>query len=239
MLSEAHHELLIKEISNLHTLQSSPLLQSLTSIRVDIPSPLSHNLQPMEQLEILRNNLLEKVTISPQEMELLTPYFRSKSLKRKETLNRIGEVCKDIAFVTKGSLRAYTIDDKGIEHISQLALENHWIADLYSLLSSIPSQYNIEAMEDSEVLLLSAPNLDCIYLKVPLMERFFRKLLEKAYITTLQRFNSTISEPADIRYKNLLQNQPNLLQRVPLVYIASYLGITPESLSRIRKNISL
>ena len=200
---------------------------------------LSCNLRPMEQLEFLRNNLLEKVNISSEEMELLAPYFIPKTLKRKKELNRIGDVCKDIAFVTKGSLRAYSIDDKGTEHVSQLALENHWIADLYSLLSGKPSEFAIEAMEDSELLLLSAHNLDCIYLKVPLMERFFRKLLEKAYITTLQRFNSTISETAAIRYQNLLQNNSDLLQRVPLIYIASYLGITPESLSRIRKNMSL
>ena len=192
----------------------------------------------MEQLDLLRNNLLEKVNISSEEMELLAPYFRPKSLKRKKDLNRIGEVCRDIAFVTKGSLRAYSIDDKGIEHVSQLALENHWIADLYSLLSGTPSEFAIGAMEDSELLLLSAPDLDRIYLKVPLMERFFRKLLEKAYVTTLQRFNSTISEPADIRYKRLMQNHPDLLQRVPLIHIASYLGITPESLSRIRKKLS-
>jgi CRP-like cAMP-binding protein len=151
---------------------------------------------------------------------------------------RNGDVCKDLAFVNSGALRSYSVDDKGIERVLQLALDNYWISDLQSFLTKQASDLTIEAIEDTEVLLISFLDLDTIYLQVPLMERFFRKLFENAYINTLMRLNSSQSESADIRYRKLLANQPNLLQRIPLVYIASYLGITPESLSRIRKNIT-
>ncbi|MBI3882713.1 MAG: Crp/Fnr family transcriptional regulator [Sphingobacteriales bacterium] len=111
------------------------------------------------------------------------------------------------------------------------------VSFLYSFITQTPSEFAIEAIEDTEVLLISAFDLDNIYLKVPVMERFFRKLFEKGYTYTLKRLNSRQSEPADVRYKKLIDTQPDLLQRIPLIYIASYLGITPESLSRIRKNI--
>lgn len=186
---------------------------------------------------LLKTNFEEKVTISDEEMKQLEYFFRSRLIKRKKDLLRIGDVCKELAFVVKGALRSYSIDDKGVEHISQLALENHWVADLYSYITQTPSEFAIEAIEDTEVLLISAFDLDIIYLKVPVMERFFRKLFEKAYIAALIRLNSTQSEPADIRYRKLVDKHPDLLQRVPLIYIASFLGITPESLSRIRKNL--
>lgn len=188
-------------------------------------------------ITLLKANFEEKIILSNDEMEVLEKLFRPKLIKKKKDLLRIGDVCKDLAFVIKGALRSYSIDDKGIEHVSQLALENHWVADLYSFITQTPSDFAIEAIEDTEVLLISSFDLDNVYLKVPSMERFFRKLFEKAYVFTLRRLNSSQSQPADIRYRKLMDTNPDLLQRVPLIYIASYLGITPESLSRIRKTL--
>ena len=190
----------------------------------------------MTSLQLLKSNISEKVSITDAEMELVSKYFRAKSIKKKKDLNRKGEVCKDFAFVCKGFLRSYSIDEKGIEHISRIALENYWIGDLYSFFTGEPSEYAIEAIEDSELLTISFHDLDRIYLEVPIMERFFRKLFVNAYVSTLHRLNSTVSESVEVRYKNLLKNHPNLFQRMPLNYIASYLGMTPESVSRIRKN---
>jgi CRP-like cAMP-binding protein len=191
----------------------------------------------MTSLQILKKNILEKVSITDEEMELVAKYFRIKTIKKKKDLVRIGEVCKDFAFVCKGFLRSYSVDEKGIEHISRIAFENYWIGDLYSFFTGKPSEYAIEAVEDSELLVISFYDLDRTYLEVPIIERFFRKLFANAYVSTLDRLNSTVSEPADVRYKKLLKSHPDLFQRMPLNYIASYLGVTPESVSRIRKNI--
>lgn len=190
----------------------------------------------MISLQLLKSNISEKISITDAEMELVSRYFRVKSIKKKKDFNRIGDVCRDFAFVCKGSLRSYSIDDKGTEHISRFALENYWLADLYSFFTNTPSEYAIEAMEDTELLVISMYDLDRIYLEVPIMERFFRKLFVNAYINTLHRLNGAVSETVEMRYKKLLQSHPDLFQRVPLIYIASYLGTTPETVSRIRRN---
>lgn len=190
----------------------------------------------MTELNFLWKNIAEKIELSEEDKNAIAPYFKLKKLKKKDKLNAIGKVCNEIAFVVNGSLRAYSISNKGVEQVTQIALENYWIADLLSFISQKESDYTIEAIEDSVILTISNFELDNIYLKVPIMERFFRKLFEKAYVTTLSRLNSTMSEAADIRYKKMIDNHPDLLQRIPQIYLASYLGITPESLSRIRKN---
>lgn len=191
----------------------------------------------MDCLSLLRKNIETKVSISSSDFEIITSYFKRQLLKKRKDLLRIGETCDELAFICKGALRSYSIDARGNEHVVQIALEDYWLADLYSYLNNTPSNIAIEAMEDSEILLIKYDDLDKMCVEIPAMERFFRKLVEKAYSATLQRINSVKSMSAEDRYRNLLQKQPKLLQRVPLIYIASYLGMTPESLSRIRKNI--
>ena len=190
----------------------------------------------MDHLQLLKKNIEERISITDGEMELLAKYFRSKSVKKRKDFNRLGDVCKDLAFVCKGALRCYSVDDKGIEHISRFAFENYWLADLHSFFTNTASEYTIEAMEDTELLVISNYDTDRIYLEVPIMERFFRKLFVSAYTFTLERLNNNVSQSVETRYKKLLQSHPHLFQRVPLVYIASYLGTTPETISRIRKN---
>jgi CRP-like cAMP-binding protein len=189
----------------------------------------------MKPLELLKNNIAGKIPITDGEMELVAKYFREKFIKKKKDFNRLGDVCKDLAFVCKGSMRCYSLDDKGIEHISRFAFENYWLADLQSFFTNTPSDYTIETMEDTELLVISNYDLDRIYLEVPIMERFFRKLFVSAYTFTLERLNSNVTQSVQMRYKKLLESHPHLFQRVPLVYIASYLGTTPETISRIRK----
>ncbi|MEL7123673.1 MAG: Crp/Fnr family transcriptional regulator [Bacteroidota bacterium] len=191
----------------------------------------------MQSHQLLRKNLAQKINLTDDEFEIITSFFKSKFIKKKKDFLREGEVCHHLAFVTKGAIRSYSIDMKGIEHVVQIALENYWISDLYSFLNFTPSELTIEAIEDTEVLLISYFDLDRMYLEVPIIERFFRKLFERAYSVTLQRLNADHSEPADVRYRNLIESHPDLIQRVPLMHIASYLGITPETLSRIRRNL--
>jgi CRP-like cAMP-binding protein len=186
-------------------------------------------------MQQLINHIQSVVDLNPQESDKISQRFRSFFLKRKKDLMHGGEVCKNIAFISSGCVRSYTIDENGNEHVIQLAFENHWISDLYSFLSQELSEMFIEAIEDSKLLLISKENLEQLYIEVPKIERFFRILFQRAYVKTLQRLEKTFSEPAPARYKALIEKSPDILQRVPLIYIASYLGITAESLSRIRK----
>lgn len=147
-------------------------------------------------------------------------------------------MCKSLAFVTQGCLRCYTVDDKGEEHIVQFAIEDWWISDLHSFLTGEPAIYTIEALEDSELLLLERESREKLLTAHPKFERFFRLLLERHYVATHKRIIASLSASAEERYLKFLKTYPALVQRVPQNQIASYLGIAPESLSRIRKHLA-
>lgn len=149
-----------------------------------------------------------------------------------------GEICKYTVFVEKGLLRSYTVDDKGAEHILQFSLSGWWTADLYSFLTQEPSPYNIEALEDSELLLITKPSWDLLLEQVPAFERYFRILIQNNLIHTQRRLMGSFSETAEEKYLKLLQDFPDIVQRVPQHMIASYLGITRETLSRTRSQLS-
>jgi CRP-like cAMP-binding protein len=175
------------------------------------------------------------VDITEQEEAIILSAFEPTSIKKKKDLLVPGEVCRYVYFVTKGGLRSYFVDSKGVEHIYQIRLDNSWISDLESFFSQRPSKYYIETMEDTQMLRISHERLEQLYHEVPKLERYFRILFQKAYINALERLNATMWESAVERYNDMLKEHSDIFQRVPLTYIASYLGITPESLSRIRK----
>lgn len=177
------------------------------------------------------------VEINEEEETIILSAFEPLTVKKKEDLLKPGEVCKYVYFIVKGCLRSYYVDTKGNEHIYQIRLDNSWISDLESFFSQRPSKYYIETLEDSELLCVSFDRLERLYNEVPKLERYFRILFQKAYINSLERLNATMWESAVDRYNELLKEHSDIFQRVPLIYIASYLGITPESLSRIRRNI--
>lgn len=175
------------------------------------------------------------VDLSEADAASILAAFEPIAVKKKTQLLAPQEVCRYVYFITSGSMRSYHIDQKGTEHIYQLRLENSWISDLESFFSQKPSKYYIESMEDSTLLRISFDKLEMLYAEVPKMERYFRILFQKAYINALQRLNSTMWDSAEERYQDMVKENCDILQRVPQTYIASYLGITPESLSRIRK----
>ncbi|WP_346862407.1 Crp/Fnr family transcriptional regulator [uncultured Draconibacterium sp.] len=175
------------------------------------------------------------VSISENDEARILSAFEPLTVKKKKDLLEPNEVCKYIYFITKGCLRSYYADEKGVEHIYQIRMDNNWISDLESFFTQKPSKYYIETLENSELLRISSEQLEHLYSEVPALERYFRILFQKAYINALERLNATMWESAEDRYSKILKEHPTMFQRVPLVYIASYLGITPESLSRIRK----
>jgi len=189
--------------------------------------------------DLLFTYISDKVMLTTEEMQLLKAFFIPKKLRKKQYLLQEGDICKYTAFVEKGALRSYTIGDNGNEHIIQFALEGWWISDNYSFLTGEPSSYTIDALEDAELLLITATSMEAMLEKIPKMERYFRILLQKNMIALQLRLACTLSQTAEEKYTSFSNLYPSILQRVPQHMIASYLGITPETLSRIRKQMSV
>lgn len=153
--------------------------------------------------DLLYSNIQKKVALSEKEFQQCQSFFTQKKLRKKQYLLQEGEACKYTAFVNKGVLRSYTIDDKGIEHIVQFAMEDWWIADMYSFLTSEPSTYNIDAMEDAELLLITKPAQDEMVLAVPQMERYLRLLMQSNLIALQRRLLSSLNFTAEDKYLQL------------------------------------
>lgn len=188
--------------------------------------------------ERLFKSISEKVLLTKEEFEICKTLFVPKKLRKRQFLLQKGDVCKHTAFVEKGILRSYTTDEKGNEHILQFALEGWWMADLYSFLTHEPSIYDMDALEDCELLLITQPSWDLLMEKVPALERYFRLLIQNNLIATQRRLMGAMSETAEEKYTKLVNSFPDCIQRVPQHMIASYLGITRETLSRTRSQMA-
>ena len=174
-------------------------------------------------------------TINKEDEVKILSAFEPISIKKKKDLLVAGQVCDYMYFITTGCVRSFYIDSKGIEHVYQIRMDNNWIGDIDSYYTRQKSKYNIEALEDTNLLRITVDRMDQLFIEIPALERYFRILFQKAYINALNRLNATMWDTAIDRYNNMLKEHPEIFQRVSLVHIASYLGITPESLSRIRK----
>ncbi|MGD8305662.1 MAG: Crp/Fnr family transcriptional regulator [Ignavibacteria bacterium] len=186
----------------------------------------------------LRTHIEKRVKLTNEEFNISSGFFTPKTIRKHQFLLNEGDVCKHLCFVNSGCLREYTIDNKGIEHIIQFAIGDWWISDLNSFLSGLPATHNIDALQDSEVLLLEKSLRDKLLDNCPKMERFFRLLIEANHIATHRRIADSLSLSAEERYLKFIKTYPKLFEIVPQNQIASYLGITPQSLSRIRKEMA-
>jgi CRP-like cAMP-binding protein len=176
--------------------------------------------------------------LTDNEVELVKSAFLSKKLRKKQYLLQEGDVCKHFAFIVKGAMRQYSVDDKGIDHIVYLSIENWWVGDRESFVMLTPSVYNIDAWEDSELLLITRADLLNLLSHVPAIAEMARLMDERNSIAMQRRLNASISFSAEKRYGDFANNYPDFIQRFPQHIIASYLGITKETLSRVRKQIS-
>jgi CRP-like cAMP-binding protein len=187
---------------------------------------------------LLRAHIEKRIHLTDEEFNICTGFFTPRTIRKHQFLLNEGEVCKYFGYVNSGCLREYTIDNKGDEHIIQFAIEDWWVSDLNSFLSGLPATYNIEALHDSELLLLDKSSREELLNTCPKLERFFRILLESNYVATHQRIADSLSDSAEERYLKFIKTYPQLFEKVPQNQIASYLGITPQSLSRIRKELT-
>jgi CRP-like cAMP-binding protein len=188
--------------------------------------------------DLLRTDVLGLVEMSDEEFHRGTTFFIPKKLRRRQYLLQTGDVCQWVAFITRGCLRQYSLDSEGRECILRFGIEGWWMTDLGSFRSRLPSTTNIDALEDSELLLMSNESLGGLFAAGAAWERYYRDKLEKENQVSLMRISDFIGVPAEERYTRFLQMYPDLFQRVPLHQIASYLGVTPQTLSRIRKELS-
>ena len=178
------------------------------------------------------------IPLNKEEKELVTQKFRPRLYRKKQYVLQEGDVCMQMNFVVRGCLRMYKIDEKGGTHILQIAAENNWIADLGSFHTEKYSELNIDALEDTMVLKINRNDLISLYLQAPKFDRIFRVLIENSYVSLQKRLLQTISSTAEDRYQYFIDTYPHLVNRLPQTQIASFLGITPEFLSRLRNKRS-
>ncbi|GAA4323191.1 Crp/Fnr family transcriptional regulator [Mucilaginibacter gynuensis] len=176
--------------------------------------------------------------LSDDDKHLLMEHFKPKKLRKRQYFLQEGDVCKYIGFIVKGSARTFTVDEKGHEHTLKLSLENWWLADFESFYLLTPSRFNIEALENLEVLQSTNAQIEEFLKRIPAFSAMSNLISQNYTIANQKRVQAAMSYTAEERYEELISSYPQFIQRFPQNIIASYLGLSRETLSRIRKNFS-
>ena len=179
------------------------------------------------------------IILTSEEEELLLSKVRRRKFLKGQYVSQGGDICKYINFVISGSLKSFHLDNEGNEHILAFAIEDWWIGDLGSFTTQKPADYTIQCIENCELAQLSYGDLQFLYTEIPKLERFFRILIQNAYVYFQRRIIDNLSLTAKEKYLNFIKQYPQFEQRVPQYLIASYLGFTPEFLSKIKKEIAI
>ena len=187
---------------------------------------------------ILLKNIATHISLNNEEEAYFVSFLQHRKIKKKHFLYQEGDINKFQAFVAEGCLRSYSIDKNGFEHVLQFAPPGWWIGDIQSIITQEPGTLYIDAVEDSEVLLLFKKDLEKIYTTVPKLERFFRILAENALATYQHRLIGNLSLSAKERYENFCRLYSYLIQCLPQKQVAAYIGVTPEFLSKMLNQLN-
>ena len=177
------------------------------------------------------------VNLTQKETDLLLENITHRKYLKGQYISQQGDICRFESFVIKGCLKTFYVDTEGQEHVVLFAIENWWTADLGSFLTQEPADYNVQCIEDTEVIQFSFDKMELLYQEIPKLERFFRIIIQKAFVASEKRIIRNFSLTAKERYIEFKNTYPQIEQRVPQYLIASYLGITKEFLSKIRGQI--
>lgn len=187
--------------------------------------------------EPLKKHIRSYIDISDEKLEKYCIAFNLRKIKKKEFLLKEGEICEFEGFVLKGCFKVFHTHHNAAEQILYFGIENWWISDIDSFVNRIPSKLNIQALEDSEILLIPKKEKEKLYAEMPEIERLMRLKFQKSIITLQRRIIDNLSKPSDERYVEFLKDYPQTVHRLTNIQIAAYLGVTPEFISRIRKKI--
>lgn len=181
-------------------------------------------------------NKYSGIAIDLEEEQLIREAFKPKALQKHQYFLQEGDVCKYYCFIVKGAMRQYYVDEKGIEHVISLGIEQWWMGDRESIVTSTPTRYNIDAWENCKLLTITQAEFERLRNRIPAVRMTLQLMEERNSIANQSRLNDMISLSALSRYTNFVREHPEFLQRFPLHIIASHLGVTKETLSRIRKD---
>jgi len=176
--------------------------------------------------------------LNKEEQSVVEEVFKERKVKRRELILQEGDTSRYNTFIVEGCFKMYYVDEKGKEHNLQFAIENWWIGDISSFYTGEPSKLNVEALENSTILQIKKENQERLFVDYPKFNRIFRVLAENAMVSMQRRVLNDISSTAEERYLDFLKRYPQFFNRISNVQIASYLGVTPEFLSAIRKKIA-
>jgi CRP-like cAMP-binding protein len=190
-------------------------------------------------LDTFFNKLSKGTTLTEAEKAVFTQHVTIKKLRKHQYFLQEGEICKSVAFVSKGMLRCYIVDEKNNERIIQFAPEGWFISDISSFITEDKSNLNIDALEDTELILISKAAHVYLETAIPEFFKFNYAQYRGAYIALQKRLIDMFTLSTEEKYTKLLSIYPDIMQRVPQHMIASYLGLTPETLSRVRKKLSV
>jgi CRP-like cAMP-binding protein len=186
----------------------------------------------------INRNVSKSASFSAQELERMYSLLQVKQYPKKTYLLQEGEICQFEGYVNKGCVRTYFIDENGFEVTLMFAIEDWWIGDIASFYNQASSNLFIETLEETELLVFNPVTKEVLLNEIPKFERVFRLMVQRRLAVTQERLIHTISKPATDKYLDFIRRYPDIPQRVPQHYIASYLGISPEFLSKIRARLS-
>ncbi len=188
--------------------------------------------------KLILQNIAKHISLTKDEQDYFLTLLTTKLIRRKQFVKQEGEVFSQTCFVNHGCLRAYTIDKNGVEHILQFAPPGWWMGDIYSATTGNPGNLFIDAVDETNILMMAIDDREKLFERVPKFERFFRILIENAMVSGQQRMIDNLSLTAEERFDKFCLRYPALVSCLPQKYIASYIGVTPEFFSKMRAKMS-